>query len=134
MVIDLRDGSGDASMAALYKEYRDGMAKSAARQRREKGILRSNSPLQSFSATEGIVMRKYVQSVIEVKDIRIRRLPHLHSHVKNPSAWLDEISNLELGLHTGKKFETAQTAGWCSTFHHWDQVVEREMRCRNAQG
>lgn len=45
IVSDLREGSGDASIAVSKWGYREGMAISAARQRRVNGIFCSNSDL-----------------------------------------------------------------------------------------
>ena len=49
IVIELRDGSGDASIAASAWGYREGIAISAARQRMENGRLHSNAALEQFS-------------------------------------------------------------------------------------
>lgn len=53
VIKDVRDGAGEACVAASGWGYREGIAKYAARHRRPNGTSRSNSHLASLSLSGG---------------------------------------------------------------------------------
>ncbi len=88
----------------------------------------------------GSVLRRgvdvgYLQSEVQLGDVRIRWFSHLHRHGKNSEASVSAVSDDFRGIsETRRKVETTQNGAENSLSLHSGCAVLWEMLCRSARG